>query len=63
MKQSKIYKEFRSLSILVIIAFLLKATLVEAYIVPTGSMEKTIITGDFHIRSIYEYILQTQQWI
>ena len=40
MKESKIYKEVRSLTILVMIAFLLKATLVEAYIVPTGSMEK-----------------------
>ena len=63
MKQSKIYKEFRSLSILVIIAFLLKATLVEAYIVPTGSMENTIMTGDFLIGSRFVYGMRTPDWV
>ena len=63
MKQSKIYKEFRSLTILVIIAFLLKATLVEAYIVPTGSMENTIMTGDFLIGSRFVYGMRTPDWV
>ena len=63
MKQSKIYKEFRSLSILVIIAFFLKATLVEAYIVPTGSMENTIMTGDFLIGSRFVYGMRTPDWV
>ena len=63
MKQSKIYKEFRSLTILVVIAFLLKATLVEAYIVPTGSMENTIMTGDFLIGSRFVYGMRTPNWI
>ena len=63
MKESKIYKEFRSLTILVIIAFLLKATLVEAYIVPTGSMENTIMTGDFLIGSRFVYGMRTPDWV
>ena len=63
MKKSKIYKEFRSLTILVVIAFLLKATLVEAYIVPTGSMENTIMTGDFLIGSRFVYGMRTPDWV
>ncbi len=63
MKESKIYKEVRSLTILVMIAFLLKATLVEAYIVPTGSMEKTIMTGDFLIGNRFVYGMRTPDWI
>ena len=63
MKESKIYKEVRSLTILVMIAFLLKATLVEAYIVPTGSMENTIMTGDFLIGNRFVYGMRTPDWI
>ena len=62
MKESKIYKEVRSLTILVMIAFLLKATLVEAYIVPTGSMENTIMTGDFLIGNRFVYGMRTPDW-
>ena len=63
MKESKIYKEVRSLTILVMIAFLLKATLVEAYIVPTGSMENTVMTGDFLIGNRFVYGMRTPDWI
>ena len=63
MKESKIYKEVRSLTILVMIAFLLKATLVEAYIVPTGSMENTIMTGDFLIGNRFVYGMRTPDWV
>ena len=46
-KISKIIHEIRSLFILVIIVLTLKVTIFELYIVPTGSMENTIMTGDF----------------
>jgi len=46
-KFSKIIHEIRSLFILVIIVLTLKVTIFELYIVPTGSMENTIMTGDF----------------
>jgi len=62
MKESKFFKEFRSLTVLVVIAFLLKATLVEAYIVPTGSMENTIMTGDFLIGNRFVYGMRTPDW-
>ena len=47
LKLSKIIHEIRSLVILVIIVLTLKVTIFELYIVPTGSMENTIMTGDF----------------
>ena len=59
----KIIREVRSLATLVLIVFLLKVTIVEAYIVPTGSMEDTIMTGDFLIGSRFTYGMRTPDWI
>ena len=44
-------------------ALLLKVTLIEAYIVPTGSMEKTIMIGDFLIGNRFVYGMRTPDWI
>jgi len=63
MDQHKIIKELRSLFYIILVAFLLKVTLVEAYIVPTGSMEKTIMTGDFLIGNRFVYGMRTPDWI
>ena len=60
---SKIIKEIRSLAIIILIALSLRATLVEAYIVPTGSMETTIRTGDFLIGNKFAYGMRTPDWI
>ena len=47
MKKKKNYKEeFRVLMILIIVAFTVKTSIVEIYVVPTGSMEDTILVGD-----------------
>jgi signal peptidase I len=62
-KLSKFFKELKSLATLVLIIFLLKVTIVEAYIVPTGSMENTIMTGDFLIGSRFNYGMRTPDWI
>ena len=62
-KLSNILNEIRSLAILVLIIFLLKVTIVEAYIVPTGSMENTIMTGDFLVGSRFNYGMRTPDWI
>ena len=62
-KLSNILNEIRSLATLVLIIFLLKVTIVEAYIVPTGSMENTIMTGDFLIGSRFNYGMRTPDWI
>ena len=59
----KFIAEVKALVIIVIIALSLKVTLLEAYIVPTGSMEKTIMTGDFLIGSRFVYGMRTPNWI
>ena len=59
----KILEELRVLIILVIIAFTIKSTLVEIYVVPTGSMEDTILTGDMLIGNKFIYGMRTPIWI
>ena len=59
----KFIAEIKALIIIVIIALSVKVTLLEAYIVPTGSMEKTIMTGDFLIGSRFVYGMRTPNWI
>lgn len=63
MKKNKIISETRAIFILVIIVLLLKVTVIEAYIVPTGSMERTIMTGDFLIGNRFVYGMRTPDWL
>ena len=56
-------KEIKSLSILILAILFLKETVVELYIVPTGSMEKNILRGDMLIGSRYIYGLKVPQKI
>ena len=60
---TKFLSELKAIIIIVLIALSVKVTLLEAYIVPTGSMEKTIMTGDFLIGSRFVYGLRTPEWI
>ncbi|UCD38933.1 MAG: signal peptidase I [Fidelibacterota bacterium] len=60
---TKLLHELRSLGIIVLIALALRATVVEAYIVPTGSMEKTILVGDFLIGNKFIYGMRTPDWL
>ena len=55
--------ELKALIILVIVAFTIKSTLVEIYVVPTGSMEDTILTGDMLIGNKFIYGMRTPPWI
>ncbi len=59
----KFFTEIRALIILVIVAFTVKTTLVEIYVVPTGSMENTILTGDMLIGNKFIYGMRTPTWI
>ncbi len=63
MNQNKFIQETRSLFMIILVAFLLKVTLIEAYIVPTGSMEKTIMIGDFFLFNRFVYGMRTPDWI
>ena len=61
--KNKVIREVKSIFIIILIAFTLKATIIEAYIVPTGSMEDTIMTGDFLIGTKFVYGMRTPDWI
>ena len=56
-------KEFKELIILIIIALTIKTCLIEVYVVPTGSMEKTILIGDMLIGNKFIYGMRTPNWI
>ena len=55
----KTLDEIKSLLILVIIILTIKVTIFEMYIVPTGSMENTIMTGDFLVGNRFVYGMNT----
>ena len=62
-QKQKIINEIKAIGIIVTVALLIKVTVLEAYIVPTGSMENTIMTGDFLIGSRFVYGMRTPDWI
>ena len=62
MKRIK-FKEIKELFILILIAFTVKTCIIEIYIVPTGSMEKTILIGDMLFGNKFVYGMRTPTWI
>ena len=60
---SKFWQEVKSWGIVLLIALGLKATIIEAYQIPTGSMENTILTGDFILGIKFIYGTRTPDWI
>ena len=64
MKKKKKYKEeLRVLIILIIVAFTVKTSIVEIYVVPTGSMEDTILVGDVLFGNKFIYGMKTPTWL
>ena len=55
--------EAKAIFYIIITVLLIKVTVLEAYIVPTGSMENTIMTGDFLIGSRFVYGMRTPDWL
>lgn len=51
----KLFDFFRAIVIALISAFLLKTFVIEAYRIPTGSMEKTLLVGDFLLVNKFIY--------
>ena len=62
MKKNRL-KEIKELVVLIIIAFTVKTCLIEIYVVPTGSMEKTILIGDMLFGNKFIYGMKTPTWI
>ena len=56
-------KEFKGLITLIIVAFTIKTCLLEIYVVPTGSMEKTILIGDVLVGNKFIFGMKTPTWI
>jgi signal peptidase I len=63
MNKRKLISETKAIVFIVLTVLLIKVTILEAYIVPTGSMENTIMTGDFLIGSRFVYGMRTPDWI
>ena len=59
----KIPKSVKNFLILIIVAFLIKTTILEIYVVPTGSMLDTIEVNDVIIGNKFIYGLRTPNWI
>ena len=62
-KLIKVLIEMKSLAMLIAIILTIKVTLFELYIVPTGSMENTIMTGDFLVGNRFVYGMRTPDYI
>ena len=63
MDKKKFISEAKAIFFIILAVLLIKVTVVEAYIVPTGSMENTIMTGDFLIGSSFVYGMRTPDWL
>lgn len=61
--KSKGGSAFRGLLHIIVSVLILRATVIEAYNVPTGSMETTIRIGDFIIGNKFIYGIRTPDWI
>jgi len=48
---------------LVIMVFFIRVTTVEAFRIPTGSMENTLLVGDFLLVNKFIYGIRTPEWI
>lgn len=62
-KSSRKGSAFRGLLHIIVSVLILRATVIEAYNVPTGSMETTIRVGDFILGNKFIYGIRTPDWI
>ena len=63
MLSKKFKKELKIFITLVIVAFTVKGSIVEVYVVPTGSMEKEILVGDLLFGNKWIYGMRTPTWL
>ncbi len=63
-KSQKRFKDFmEGLFVALIAALIIRQFVVQAYTIPTGSMEKTLLVGDFLLVNKFVYGMQTPDWI
>ena len=63
MLSEKFKKEIKIFITLVIVAFTVKGSIVEVYVVPTGSMENEILVGDLLFGNKWIYGMRTPTWL
>ena len=51
------------LAVLIVVAFTVKTSVAEIYVVPTGSMEDTIMVGDMLFGNKFVYGMKTPTWL
>ena len=61
--KSRFWREAKSIALIILIALFIRSTIIEAYQVPTGSMENTILVGDFVLGNKFIYGFRTPNWI
>lgn len=63
-KSQKRFKDFtEGLFIALMAALVIRQLIVQAYTIPTSSMEKTLLVGDFLLVNKFVYGMQTPDWI
>ena len=62
-KEKKTSDFFEGLFIALIAALIIRQFVVQAYRIPTPSMEKTLLVGDFLLVNKYSYGMRTPDWI
>jgi len=63
-KSQKRFKDFmEGLFVALIAALIIRQFIVQAYTIPTSSMEKTLLVGDFLLVNKFVYGMQTPDWI
>ena len=63
-KSQKRFKDFtEGLFIALIAALVIRQLIVQAYTIPTSSMEKTLLVGDFLLVNKFVYGMQTPDWV
>lgn len=63
-KSEKRFKDFlEGLFVALIAALVIRQLIIQAYTIPTGSMEKTLLVGDFLLVNKFVYGMQTPDWV
>ncbi|MCB0284170.1 MAG: signal peptidase I [Calditrichaeota bacterium] len=63
-KSQKRFKDFlEGLFVALIAALIIRQFVIQAYTIPTGSMEKTLLIGDFLLVNKFVYGMRTPDWI
>lgn len=61
--KEKVVRNVREIAVLAIVLFFIASSVIQPSMVPTGSMENTILTGDFLLVNKLAYDLQTPRYI